>query len=246
MEFIHNKLNKKTLKTVKRQKMMRRALFIDDNSKTIIFSDELEKTYMKLEGAMWLPALGYSKHFDGHIYVSGATESGKSYFIKKMIQNDRYKRPVMLFTNLVNDDPSLQGIENITKYHTLNVNWDEVKKNDYNKILIFDDIQKNEDFKKYRDKILEEGRHKNTVVICVNHRLQDYYNTMVALNECRFVVTFPCSNRGNVFKYLKNEFEMDRKELNQILGVACDEGRYLIIHRFHPVCLASTESIFKL
>lgn len=225
---------------------MRRALFIDDTSKTVIFSDELEHAYTHLADSMWLPALGYSKHFDGHIYVSGATESGKSYFIKKMVQNDRYRRPVILFTNLINDDPSLVGIENMTKYHSGDVDWTKIKSNEGNKILIFDDIQKNEDFKKYRDKMLEEGRHINTIVICVNHRLQDWYNTMVALNECRYVVTFPCSNRGNVFKYLKNEFEMDRKELNKVLSVACKEGRYLIIHRFHPVCFGSTHSIFKL
>lgn len=226
--------------------MQRRALFIDDTSKSVIFSDEVTWNYANLPDAMWLPALGYSKAFDGHVYVSGATESGKSYFIKKMVQNDRYKRSVVLFTNLVNEDPSLQGIENITKYHTGSVDWDWLTQNDFNKILIFDDIQKNEEFKKYRDKMLEEGRHKNTIVICVNHRLQDWYNTMVALNECRFIVTFPCSNRGNVFKYLKNEFEMDRKDLNKILTTACNEGRYLIVHRFHPVCLASTHSLFKL
>jgi hypothetical protein len=226
--------------------MQRRALFIDDKSKTVIFSDEIEGSYMNLPEAMWLPALGYSKAFDGHIFVSGATESGKTYFIKKMVQNDRYKRNIVLFTNLESDDPSFRGLEDMKKFHSKNVDWDWIKSNDTNKILIFDDIQKNDDFKRYRDKMLEEARHKNTIVICVNHRLQDWYNTMVALNECRFVVTFPCSNKGNVFRYLKNEFEMDRNELNAILDRACSEGRYLIVHRFHPVCLASTESIFKL
>lgn len=256
--------------TTSNNNIPRRALFLDDNSKQVIFSDDLlygfdQKNLKTLEdqepieeqetlkpiihenGANWLPALGYSKKFDGHTFLAGATESGKSYFIKKMIMNDKLHRQVILFTNLKTDDESFRGIEHMVKFNPNGPNnWDWVLKNSANKILIFDDIRNNEIVKHYKDKMLEEGRHINTIVICVNHRLQDWHTTKVALNDCRFIVTFPSSNRGNVKKYLKDEAGLDRKQLNQLMKIATDEGRYLIVHRFAPMALAATESIFKL
>lgn len=248
----------------KESNIPRRALFLDDNSKQVIFSDDLLGTSGEEEDepieeqeilrpvihepeANWLPALGYSKKFDGHTFLAGATESGKSYFIKKMVVNDKLHRQVILFTNLKTDDESFKGIQNMVKFNPSGThNWEWVMKNCSNKIMIFDDIRNNEIVKHYKDKMLEEGRHMNTIVICVNHRLQDWHATKVALNDCRFIVTFPSSNRGNVKRYLKEEAGLDRKQLNQLMKIATEEGRYLIVHRFAPMALACTESIFKL
>ena len=246
--------------------IQRRALFIDDISKEVIFTDELQEAShdledkheaentddkiepaIHLENANWLPALGYSSKFDGHTFLAGATESGKSYFIKKMILNDRYKRPVILFTNLTKDDESFAGMhENLIKFDPNGENgWDWLLKNQENKIFIFDDIRRNVMYQNYRDKMLEEGRHLNTIVICVNHRLQDWYTTRVALNDCRFIVTFPSSNKGKVKSFLKDEYGLDKQQLHDLFRQTRD-SRYMIIHRFAPVCVASTESIFKL
>lgn len=246
--------------------IQRRALFIDDNSKQVIFSDDLQAAAHQLEDkheqeddddkiepsitlpeANWLPALGYSSKFDGHTFLAGATESGKSYFIKKMVLNDRYKRPVILFTNLSKDDESFHGMsESLIKFDPSGTHdWDWLLKNQENKILIFDDIRANTMFQNYRDKMLEEGRHINTIVICVNHRLQDWYATRVALNDCRFIVTFPSSNKGKVKNFLKDEYGLDKQQLKDLFRSIRD-SRYLIVHRFAPVCVASTDSIFKL
>lgn len=247
-------------------KLQRRAIFIDDITKQVIFSDDIvewtnkqmdeedeEEEDTKIDpiytkpGASWLPALGYSKQFDGHTFLAGATESGKSYFIKKMILNDRYQRPVILFTNLEKEDSSFQGIEDMIKFNPkTKYNWEWVLENDTNKILIFDDIRNNVMLKNYRDKMIEEGRHKNTVVICVNHKLQEWRTTMTSLNDCRFIVTFPSANRGKVKNYIKEEGGLNRKQLNKLMRIATKEGRYLIVHKFAPMCLASQESIFKL
>lgn len=244
----------------------RRAMFLDDNTKRVIFSDDLleieseeeDETLAKSEekmmipvihenGAHWLPALGYSKKFDGHTFIAGATESGKSYFIKQMIVNDKLHRPVILFTNLQSEDESFRGIKNMVKFNSNGPNnWDWVMKNQHNKIMVFDDIRNNEIVRHYKDKMLEEGRHVNTIVICVNHSLRDWLVTKVANNDCRFVVTFPSSNRGHVKKYLKDEIGLDRKQLDRLMKISNREGRYLIIHKFAPNAIATTESIFKL
>lgn len=222
----------------------RRPIFIDDTTKEIIFNDFTEPS-LHVDGAMWLPCLGYNNKnkFDGHIYISGATESGKSTLIRKMIENDRLKRKCILFTDLQSKDPSLGEIEYRKFDEYGKNNWEWLSKNEANKILIFDDVQFNKGIIKYRDAMIEKGRKMNTLVICVNHRLQDYQNTKVPLNDARYVITFPCSNRGNVFRYLKYEFGLDPDFINQLLDIACEEGRYLIIHKFFPNCIATTESI---
>lgn len=231
--------------------IQKQVLFIDDKSKTLYYSIS-PYDHAHLTNAYWIPAIGYEK-FDGHIYVSGATNSGKSFLIKKITMNDKKKRQCILFTDLNKDDPSLIGID-YEKYNDRNekdefispFESDWLKEKETNKIMIFDDVQFNKDIIKYRDYMLEKGRHNGNIVICVNHKLQDYFATKVPLNDSRFVVTFPCSNRGAVFRYLKDEFEIERRKLNEILDIACKEGRHLIIHKFHPVTIATTESIIKL
>lgn len=246
-------------------RVQRRAIFIDDITKKIIFSDDLIELEKELENdddedddeklvpliqeenAEWLPALGYSMKFDGHTFIAGATESGKSFFIKRMIMNDKLHRTSILFTNLAGDDVSFAGIQDMVKFDpNSKYNWEWVIDNYANKILIFDDIRNNTIIKNFKDKMIEEGRHSNTVVVCVNHALKDWNVTKVAHNDCRFIVTFPSSNRGHVRKYLKDEIGLTRKQLNKLMKISNQEGRYLIIHKFTPNAIATTESIFKL
>lgn len=227
-------------------KFDKRALFIDDISKTIIHdSDFLDHTNLHLEGAFWLPCLGRT-NFDGHVFISGATGSGKSYIIRRMINNDYLKRSVILFTDLTSNDPEFLGM-NYVKFDEgglYNSAW--VQDNIDNKIVIFDDVQFNKSIIQFRDVLLEKGRHRNCTVICVNHKIQDYFHTKVPLTESRYVITFPFANKGAVFRYLKHEMELERKKLDAILNEAIKEGRHLIIHRFSPNIIATTESLFKL
>lgn len=227
-----------------------KPLFIDDVSKIIFYDDNLINTQVKLPEAFWVPALGL-RDFDGHCYISGATEAGKSVFIRKMVNNDKKHRTCILFTDLQGEDPVFDGMD-YKKYgqetseakNTVNADW--LSKNADDKIMIFDDVQFNKEIIKYRDFMLEKGRHIGTIVVCVNHKLQDYYNTKVPLNEARFVVTFPCSNRGASKRYLKHELELDPKFLEYVLTTSCAEGRQLIVHKFAPNCIACSESIFKI
>jgi len=237
---------------------MPETIFIDAKSKRKFTTEDLKQPWTHLSDAFWVPALGTRDYpdFDGHTYISGATKSGKSYLIRKMVDNDAKKRMCVLFTDLETNDPAFENMEYVkysTKYENLpeeeiptgfrSATW--LKENQRDKILIFDDVQYNKKVILYRDYMLEKGRHLNCVVVCVNHKTQDYQKTKVPLNECQYVVTFPCSNRGACFRYLKREFEMNKNLIEFVLETACKEGRHLICYRFNPMCIATTESVFK-
>lgn len=232
-----------------KQFKIKEPLLIDDNYKEIFYSTNLDEIgdfpYMQIYDAFLIPLLGV-REWDGHIFITGATGAGKSYLIRKIVDNDKKKRQVILFTNLKDDDPAFTGM-NYVKYSdddpVYNAAW--LNKNDKNKIMIFDDTLNNKDYNAYRDKQLEEARKKGTTIICVNHKIQDHNNTKVALTDARFVICFPNTNAGQCFRFLKREMELDSKQINDMIKVIKEEGRHMIIHRFSPNFVAGSKSIFK-
>lgn len=228
-------------------KRPRQALFIDNNSKIVVF-DDTDQSEISKPGADWLPALGYNvSGFDGHTYLAGATNSGKSFFINKMVKNDKLRRSIILFTDLHNKDKSLGDLDYIKFDDSGQYNFEWLHKNDSNKILIFDDVQFNKSILTYRDFMLEKARHMKSTIITVNHRLQDYAKTKVALNDARYIVTFPSTNRGNILRYLKYEFEINKDFINELINLSQEQsGQYLIIHKHNPIWFATTENLIKM
>ena len=220
-------------------------IFLDVHSREIVYSD-LEES-LHLEDAYFIPIIGSnSKKFDGHIYIAGATNSGKSYLIQQIVLNDKKNRVPILFTDLDDKDDTFDKMKFDKFSSTGKNNWEWVAKNIKDRIMIFDDVQFNKEILKFQDEMLEKARHHNSMVICVNHRLQDHHRTKVALNDCSYIVTFPCSNKGNVFRYLEYELALDKNKNREILDIACKEGRHLIVHKFMPQLIATTSSVFKL
>lgn len=226
-------------------------IFVDDVTKyPIKIKDILEDYHLRIEPeekkAFLVPSLGRTE-WDGHIYVSGATGAGKSYIIRKIVDNDAKKRKCILFTDLDKKDPAFDGMNYVTfheKDPKYNARW--LKDNEHKKIMIFDDVQFNEDILNYRDKILQKGRHKDTTVICVNHKMNDYNKSKVPLTDCRFMICFPCANRGTCSKFLHDEMGLKLEDTRDIIDQTIEDGRPLMIHRFYPNCLASSQSIWRI
>jgi hypothetical protein len=190
-----------------------------------------EDNITSMPGAYLIPQLGVNS-WDGHIYVSGATGAGKSYLIRQIVENDLKNRKVYLFSE-VNDDPSLSGLF----LNTYNEGVDSLD----DSICIFDDYQDN----KLRDSLLEKGRHKNSVVICVNHKHRQWRDTMKPLNESKYVILFPSANKGTAINEMRM-LGMNNKQRNAIVEWSASKGRYMIIHQHAPNAVICAQGIVKL
>jgi len=201
---------------------------------------DLPFKYERYNDGYLIPALGAAK-WDGHIYVSGATGAGKSYLIKQIVMHDEKKREVIVFSDLPNDE-SFKELYESGLIVSLEEAMTENPVDPYNnKIVIFDDCTR-DDAITIRDHLLEKGRHQNTVVICVNHKLREWKATRGPLNEARYVIMFPSANKLSVVKFL-DSMGLDHKIRDQIIKLSNEDGRYLIYHQFNPNALFTQRTI---
>jgi hypothetical protein len=199
-----------------------------------------------------IPALGYNA-FDGHTYVSGATESGKSFLINKMLMNDRRKRNAFLFTDLKKRDKSFMPMFDSGRLKIVRDRASDPWEADFREfqakvdgsILIFDDVS-DPSHLKLRDNALLKGRHRDVIVIAVNHKLRNWLATIHLLTDAKYIVGFPSSNRGTILKYVKEEFGVSGKVARFVIKKALEDGRQISFHRFAPNVVATQKSIIRL
>ena len=210
-----------------------------------------------------MPAIG-TRTFDGQIFISGKTSSGKSVFINHLILNDIRKRPVFVFTDLDEFDKSFfeawqtgrmrkvtEDDEMAIKDPVGHASVGELEEHieNGNVIFIFDDVDKrSEEIRQFRDRALQKGRHNGDhgiIVICVTHKTQNWHETNAPDNEARYIVTFPGSNLSATTSYLHNKQKFDYKTARKLTRLAASEGDYMIFHNFNPVMFATEKSIIK-
>lgn len=203
----------------------------------------------------FIPALGI-RHWDGHIFIAGATGAGKSFMIKNMLLNDKKKRKIWLVTDLESMDPSLKElfemgrmkkVKTTPKDAKYDVNIDYMVEHLENTIIVFDDISpSNKDVLSFRDNVLEKGRHKNIMAIVVNHQLRQWGVTKCCLNDSEFVICFPSANRAENLTFLNDKYHMTRAESKKIIDIAQRDGRYMIIHLWNPNFIATAKSLMMM
>lgn len=80
-----------------------------------ILNDKLKKELEFNKELRVLPVLGYNDTaFDRHIFIAGASNSGKSYFTGDLLKFDKRKRPIILFSK-VEDDKAFEHLKDKKK-----------------------------------------------------------------------------------------------------------------------------------
>lgn len=218
-----------------------KPLFRDANSDDIIYSDStLKVREIHKPGAYWIPATGLNK-WDGHVYISGATGSGKTYLINQILKHDKFKdkRERIYFTDKKEKDKSIKAGHK--KFGDPGIDNGYVSAHINENMFIFDDVTV-PDIIAFRDNMLLKARYRDATVISVNHKLRDGYGTKHPLNESRYIVTFPWSNNTSINKWLNDAFNMNRQDRKHVLDKALNEGRHLIFHMEAPQAYACTET----
>jgi len=179
-----------------------------------------------------------------HIYVSGATGSGKSYWVAdylKLINKRQPDREIFIFSDVEHDEAFDGVIKNMTRI-TLDdslivepITPEEVK----NSICLFDDIDSiaNKALKRVvntlRDSLLKMGRHHNVQVISTAHSITDYKNTRTVINESNLLVLFCRSGSVNGQRRLLQTYVgLDMKTIKEIFRI---KTRAVCIHKTAPM-----------
>lgn len=199
-----------------------------------------------------IPLIGtHNNNFDRSIYATGPSGCGKSTLMCKIAEFDRKKRPVIIFSKVIND-ASLKPLKKLktpkddktrliqiplrTEDDLLSLPSEEDLRGC---IVLFDDIDSfrpeiSEFLQDYRNNILETGRHFDITCLSTSHQLYNWNKTRTMLNEAELIACFPNSNKRSSDLLLRDRMGMEHFERKAIINKAKKAGRFMILKLSSP------------
>lgn len=187
------------------------------------------------------------------LYITGASGSGKSYYVNKYGNEYRKKfknNPIYLFSS-VQDDTSLKipDLKRIRLDEAF-LNTDLTASDFKDCLVIFDDtdvINNKLILKKVNlilDTILQTGRHHGTSVIYTSHTACNGSQTKVILNEAHSVTIYPSGLGGRSIKYLLDQyFGLDKEQIRKIKRLP---SRWVSILKTYPMIVLYEKGAYVL
>tara|TARA_R110000868_G_scaffold294051_1_gene554559 strand:- start:2224 stop:3156 length:933 start_codon:yes stop_codon:yes gene_type:complete len=179
--------------------------------------------------------------YSERLYVPAPSGSGKSTWIGEYLKQLRIKYPdrrIYIFSRVKEDKP-LDRFKNLERVDLDGFIHTKPLVEDYAKgILIFDDIDTILDknlvnfIRKFRDDVLECGRHYKITCISTSHLIMNFHATRTLINEANAVCIFP---KGGSFGQIKNFLDrylgFDKILIEKIRTIP---SRWVYIHKEYP------------
>lgn len=185
-------------------------------------------------------------------YIFGPSGSGKSFYANKLLKSYRDLFPnnnIFVFSKL-EFDPSLDNgmwkkynridlsdeSEGMAAIDDFNEMKDSYELND--SLMVFDDIDTItsrkllEETKKFRDNILDTGRHNRISVICTSHLGCNGKNTKNMLNESHTITFFPSAGGKKQIIYFLTEYAGMKR--NDAIEICETDSRWVTLHKHYP------------
>lgn len=205
-----------------------------------------------------IPAFGHGlPKFDRHIFIAGASGSGKSYFVAQLLRHDKQKRKVTLFSK-VQEDKAFAGLKRKMKdrFHQIIITSEDdlmdlpMAHELDGHVVVFDDIDTFSPniaahLREYMNDLLETGRHSNITTIATSHELKAYGKTKKNMNEAEWVVLFPATNQMLSEKFLKDSLGMLKAQRTHIISKAA-RNRYMIVKTSTPIAVIHRRGVMLL
>ena len=183
-------------------------------------------------------------------YVVGQSGSGKSYFVKQLLQEyvrTYPSRPIFLFSSLAEDETLKPLGDKIQRIElTPDFLADDIQASEFqDSCVVFDDTDCISD-KMMRKKVmglqnqlLETGRHFNTSIFFTNHIANQGHDTRRILNESQALTFFPATMNDRTCKYLLNStMGLSNKQVERIRQIP--SRAITILKSYPPVLVAET------
>lgn len=191
-------------------------------------NDSLKKFLTYGPNTKLFPVVDDKKPFS--LYVTGMRSSGKSYFTREFLKQNKRRDTQIFLISPFEDDPSLKGLT-LIKFNLGEI--EEVLERQFtvfdfpeNAIIVFDDIEgfskpENKKMNELRDQCLTVGRHVGDIglsVISIVHNPMSGNSTKVPLRESTYFCLFPKSNPRDVRVLLKTYAGYTEDKINEILN----------------------------
>lgn len=176
-------------------------------------------------------------------YIAGASESGKSYVAKMIIDNYHSlfpERKVYCISKLKSDETLDSCKPELIRLNPETFLEDPPTLEEFGEddgcLIIFDDYDSFDKklgaiVQNFIDTVMQMGRHHNISCILCTHFLTNYKTSSIKLAEANYYVVFPQTSTSKKLSYLLDSYAgIDEKNIKTIKKM----GRWVLVSRTYP------------
>ena len=188
------------------------------------------------------------------LYVSGASGSGKSYYVSDYMKeyNKKFPKNKIYVISSLTKDKKIDEVKNThrikldEKFYETPMTIEDFK----DCLMVYDDTEMisnpliQEKITNIKNLILTTGRHTNTFFVSTSHNTNAGISTKLILLESHCITLFLNTMGYKSLKYLlETSFGFDKKQIDKIKSL---DSRWITIFRTIPITIMYEKGIFSI